>query len=86
MATKESLAIRANVALARIEMKSAELEALGLVPSRLEAVRRLHQDREMLRVLQLEAIAEWVEAIPANDELVVTAPIAAQFIGRVKKA
>ncbi len=80
MASIESMAIRSNEALDRIEKTVSEL--LGAdVPS----LQRIHRDRDMLRVVQLETIAQWlqeiqeaersvlIEALPMAQESVKTA-------------
>lgn len=63
MASLQALAIQANEALDRIVARSEELHALGLCPAPLENVRRVHQDREQLRVAQLVTIAEWLDTV-----------------------
>lgn len=80
MASVESMAIRSNEALDRIEAIVSEL--LGAdVPG----LQRIHRDRDMLRVVQLETIAQWlqeiqeaersvmIEALPMAQESVKTA-------------
>lgn len=68
MASLESMAIRCDMALAEIE------NVLGdMLGADLEAVPRVHRDREMLRVIQLEQIAKWLkelqeaESVPVKD-------------------
>lgn len=57
MATLESMAIRSNTAIDRIEQ---QLAALGVD---IEPLPRLNKDREMLRCIQLERIANALETI-----------------------
>ena len=59
MATLESMAIRSNTALDRIEAKLSEM---GI---QLDALPRLHREREMLRCIQLEIIADALDKIEA---------------------
>jgi hypothetical protein len=65
MASIESMAIRSNEALDRIETAVSEL--LGAdVPT----LQRVHRDRDMLRVVQLETIAQWLEEIQEAERSV----------------
>lgn len=56
MASKEAIAIKCNAAMERIEawVKANVNEGLTPLP-------RLHRDREILRKLQLEGIADWLD-------------------------
>lgn len=70
MATLESMAIRSNAALDRIEQ--ALQERGGSLPA---TTPRLMREREMLRCVQLEAIAAALEALPAMQEQPVVEPV-----------
>jgi hypothetical protein len=56
MATLESMAIRSNAAIDRIQK---QLKALGVEFD----TQRLHREREMLRCIQLEAIADALDSV-----------------------
>jgi hypothetical protein len=61
MASPKALAIRANNACDRIEETlTAQGVEVGTLP-------RLHNDREYLRVVQLEAIADALANLPTDD-------------------
>jgi hypothetical protein len=66
MATQESMAVRANAACDRIE---AVLAALGAETAPLP---RLMREREMLRCVQLERIADALEKVPVTAHPVIT--------------
>lgn len=66
MATLESMAIRSNAACDRIEK---QLQALGVAS---EPLPRLHQDREMLRCIQLEIIADALEQVKLPQAVAVS--------------
>lgn len=59
MATIESMAMRSNAAMDRIE---GSLRELGL---EFESFPRSHRDRDMLRVIQLEGLAELLASLNA---------------------
>lgn len=63
MATLESMAIRSNAACDRIEKT---LAALGVA---ITPIPHVHQDREMLRTIQLEQIADALESIKLPQAL-----------------
>jgi hypothetical protein len=77
MATLESMAIRSNAACKRIE---ARLNALGVES---EPLPRSHQDRDMLRTIQLEQIADALESIELPQAV---APVQSRNPPRVKVA
>lgn len=58
MATLESMAIRSNAAINRIEQKLITEWGVKSAP-----LPRIHKDREMLRCNQLERIADMVESV-----------------------
>jgi hypothetical protein len=59
MATLESMAMRSNAALDRIQK---QLKALGVEFD----TQRLHREREMLRCIQLEAVAAALDKVQVN--------------------
>lgn len=61
MASNESMAIRTNAALDRIELVLSSLKGEALEP-----LMRLHRDREMLRVIQFETLATWLEELASD--------------------
>jgi hypothetical protein len=61
MATQESMAIRCNAALDEIEDILS-----GVLGQDLESLPRAKQDREMLRVIQLEGIRDWLRLLPTE--------------------
>lgn len=77
MATVEAMAIRANAALDRIEAALSAMKG-----EELEPMQRLFRDRELLRVQQLEQIANWIEEIateaPKKD-------VEAMFVASMEK-
>jgi hypothetical protein len=84
MATQESMAIRCNDALDRIEAAISNLHG-----SPVESVQRLYRDREMLRVIQLEQIANWLEALalaPATAQTPSKPKVIRKRAPRAKKA
>lgn len=64
MATQESMAIRCDTALSEIETLFSEM--LGY---EVESLPRIKQDREMLRVIQLEQIGLWLTELAGNEAL-----------------
>ncbi len=62
MATLESLAMRADSALEKIEAHAQRLANGGLCAP-LPRIRRIHQTRELLRAEQLEALERWIATI-----------------------
>ena len=62
MASNESMAIRVNEALDRLEQAVTSMKGEAVEP-----LPRLHRDREMLRVIQLEALANWLEELASTS-------------------
>lgn len=86
MATSESMAIRCNAALDRIEAAITALQG-----NEVESLPRLNRDREMLRVIQLEQIANWLDEIvtvpvPKDASLMFEASMAKQGLPLNAKA
>lgn len=70
MATIESMMMRCNAALVRIEDVLLALEGSeALKADESRPIRRVYRDREMLRVMQLEALANWIEEIASKPAL-----------------
>lgn len=63
MATDESKAIRCNSALDRIEKSLYSLEGLPLEEWAELPIKRTDKDHFMLRAIQLETIATWLERV-----------------------
>lgn len=71
MASAKALAIACNAACERIEAWAQANVTEGLTP-----LPRLHRDREILRKLQLETIADWLDRAgenPAQDSTLLAA-------------
>lgn len=64
MATQESMAIRINTALDEIEGAVKTLKKEDF-----EALPRSMQDRDMLRVVQFEAIARWLTDLAGSESV-----------------
>lgn len=58
MATQESMAIRSDSALTEIEAIISQM-----IGADVQALPRTNRDREMLRVIQLEQIAQWLKEL-----------------------
>lgn len=70
MATNESMMIRCNAALERLEDALLALEGSEpLAPNAPRPIKRLWRDREMLRVMQLETLATWLEEIVSKPSI-----------------
>jgi hypothetical protein len=79
MATQESMAIRCNAALDEIEAILS-----GMLRQELESLPRVKQDREMLRVNQLEGIRDWLRLLPTEElETIPTKDAALMFDARM---
>jgi hypothetical protein len=81
MATQESMAIRSNEALSEIEAIVSDLLGADVMP-----LARSHRDREMLKVIQLEAIAKWLGEIQDASKQDNSKDVAAMFEASMAQA